>query len=355
MSVFGIALFSTKTYFLLNYWDCLDSKRSLIIRSLYFTMEHHFTQLDDGASADVKPVSNFGAAVATVLLALLLQIFCRSCRSIYRNHVKKYKFSSSSAAAANMDRSIIAAVEKILKYKFKDKRLVKEALTHSSCREDMSYERLEFIGDAALGLAVATHFFCLEPRLNSDKLTRLREKSVSNERLALVAARHELDRFFRSKDTAPLNRNVRKYVAAVKQGDDHKNLAAPAILADIVEALAGAVYLDLNFDLTKLWTIFKDVLMIDEIEVPKDFDSSEIIGAQAELYGLCGKRNWGKPVYSLVKAERCQYEMKYVYSVEVETDDGVCRHEGDEKSTPKDARNSAAYLLLRSLQQFSII
>lgn len=56
---------------------------------------------------------------------------------------------------------------------------------------------------------------------------------------------------------------------------------------------------------------------------------------------------------SLVKAERCRYEMKYVYSVEVETDDGVRRHKGDETSTPKGARNSAAYLLLRSLQQFS--
>ncbi|KAH1108740.1 hypothetical protein J1N35_012508 [Gossypium stocksii] len=239
-------------------------------------MEHHFTQLDDGASADVKPASNFGAAVATVLLALLLQIFCRCCRSIYRNHVKKYKFSSSSAAA-NMDRSTIAAVEKILKYKFKDKRLLKEALTHSSCREDMSYERLEFIGDAGLGLAVATHFFCLEPRLNSDKLTRLREKCVSNERLALVAARHGLYQFVRRKDTGSLDLLVREYVEAVKQGDDHKNFEFRKILADIVEALAGAVYLDLNFDLTKLWTIFKDVLMIDEIEVPKDFESSRLL------------------------------------------------------------------------------
>ncbi|KAK8339374.1 hypothetical protein V6Z11_A08G031900 [Gossypium hirsutum] len=312
-------------------------------------MEHHFTQLDDGASADGKPASNFGAAVATVLLALLLQIFCRCCRSIYRNHVKKYKFSSSSAAA-NMDRSIIAAVEKILKYKFKDKRLLEEALTHSSCREDMSYEILEFIGDAVLGLAVATHFFRLEPRLNSDQLTRLRKKSVSNKRLAHVAARHGLNRFVRRKDTAPLDLIVRKYVGAVKQGDDHKNLAVPGILADIVEALAGAVYLDLNFDLTKLWTIFKDVLVIDEIKVPKDFKSSEIIGAQNKLYGLCGKRKWGNPVYSEVKAELCEYGMKYVYSVKVETDDGVCGHEGDEKSNPKDARNSAAYLLLRSLK-----
>ncbi|KAH1108739.1 hypothetical protein J1N35_012507 [Gossypium stocksii] len=88
----------------------------------------------------------------------------------------RYKFSSSSSAAANMDPSIIAAVEKILKYTFQDKRLLTEALTHSSFREDMSYERLEFIGDAALGLAVATHFFSLDPQLNPGHLTQLRKK-----------------------------------------------------------------------------------------------------------------------------------------------------------------------------------
>ncbi|KAK8630214.1 hypothetical protein V6N13_079017 [Hibiscus sabdariffa] len=319
-------------------------------------MKHPVIQLDDG-----KAASNLELVVATVVLALLLQIFWRCYRSFYLDHVKKYiSSSSSSAAASSLEPSRIAAVEDILNYTFKDKRLLEEALTHSSCRESMSYERLEFLGDAALHLTIATHFFRLDPKLNPDQLTRLREKSARNERLAHVAARLGLYQYVRTRDTAPLNRNVKKYEELVKRGTDHRNFTvrSPDILADIVEALAGAVYVDLNFDSAKLWTIFKDVLMVDEIKLPKEHDSREIInGAQHELYGLCGKRKWGNPVYThrLVKVGRSQHETTMTSSVEIKTHDGVLRQEGDEKYIPKDARNSAAYLMLRSLQQSSIM
>ncbi|GMI74152.1 RNASEIII-LIKE 2, RNAse THREE-like protein 2 [Hibiscus trionum] len=279
-------------------------------------MKHHFTQLGDGVSDDFKPASNFEVVVATVVLALLLQIFWRCCRSFYLNRVKKYisSFSSSSSAVSSLEPSTIAAVEEILNYTFKDKRLLEEALTHSSCRESISYDRLEFLGDAALGLMVATYFFRLEPKLNSDRLSRLREKSVRNERLTYVAARLGLYLYVRTNDTA-------KPIVE----DDHGNLTirSPYILADIVEALAGAVYVDLDFDSAKLWTIFKD----------------------------------GNPdyTYRLVKEGRSQHESTMTSTVEIKTHTGVLRQEGDEKSTEKDARNSAAYRLLRSLHQSSVM
>ncbi|KAL4313486.1 hypothetical protein GQ457_01G049850 [Hibiscus cannabinus] len=317
-------------------------------------MKHHFIQLDDGVSDDVKAASNLELVVATVVLALLLQIFWRCYRSFYLNHVKKY--ISSSSSSSSLEPSRIAAVEDILNYTFKDKRLLEEALTHSSCRESISYERLEFLGDAALGLTIATHFFRLEPKLNPDQLTRLREKSARNERLALVADRLELYQYVRTRDTDTLNRNVKKYEEFVKRGNF--TVRSPDILADIVEALAGAVYVDLNFDSAKLWTIFKDVLMVDKIKLPNEHQSRQIInGAQDELYGLCGKRKWGNPFYTyrLVKVGRSQHETTMTSSVEIKTHDGVLRQEGDEKYIPKDARNSAAYLMLRSLQQSSIM
>ncbi|XVF70729.1 hypothetical protein PTKIN_Ptkin11bG0186100 [Pterospermum kingtungense] len=238
-----------------------------------------------------------------------------------------------------MDPLKIAAVEKILNYKFKDKRLLEEALTHSSWDKNMSYERLEFLGDAALGLMVATHFFRLEQKLNSEDLTELRKKCVSNEKLALVAAKHGLYRFVRSKNTVAFDPDV----------------TPREIWADIVESLAGAVYLDVNFDLPKLSMIFEDVLMVDEISLPEveEDDSSVINGAQDKLYGLCGKRKWSNPSYRLVKAEPCQHKMKYVYSVAIETDNGVLSEEGCEKSALHDARNSAAYHLLRTMQETS--
>ncbi|XVF70733.1 hypothetical protein PTKIN_Ptkin11bG0186300 [Pterospermum kingtungense] len=137
-------------------------------------MNHYFTQLDDDVSADVETALSFITVVATVVLSLLLHVLLlrvlwRFCCSCYRNHVKKYLSSSSSAG--KKDPLKIAAVEKILNYKFKDKRLLEKALTHSS-RDN---ERLEFLGDAALGLMVATHFFRLEHKLNSDDLTELQK------------------------------------------------------------------------------------------------------------------------------------------------------------------------------------
>ncbi|XWS09765.1 hypothetical protein CRYUN_Cryun39dG0017400 [Craigia yunnanensis] len=193
----------------------------------------------------------------------------------------------------------------------------------------MSYERLKFFGDAALGLAVASHFFRLEQqKLTPGQLTDLRKDSV------------------------------KKYEEEVKQGDDQNiTVTYPGILADIVESLAGAVYLDVNFNLTKLWMIFKDILEVDKIMLPKDGGdgSSEITGAQNELYGLCGKRKWENPVYSEVKVNRLKHEKKYVYSVEIGIADRVFSEEGDEKSSVKDAKNSAAYLMIRSLRYKNLI
>ncbi|XP_022734384.1 uncharacterized protein LOC111287956 [Durio zibethinus] len=317
-------------------------------------MNHQFSQLDEGVSSDVETASAFQMAVATVLLALLLQLFWRCCCSCYCNHVKKYVSFFLSSSACGMDPSTIAAVENILNYTFKNKTLLVEALTHSSFNPHKSFARLEFIGDAALGLAVATHFFCLEqPKLTTEQLTNLRKVIVSNKKLARIAAEHGLYWFVRRKNIEDLDYLVKEYEGAVKQGDDQTiKDQHPGILADIVESLAGAVYSDVDFDLKELWLIFRDLLGVDEIELPKDGDdgSSEITGAQDQLYGLCGRRRWTKPCYREEKA-RDRDACKYVYSVEIGIGDLVLTEKGYEKSSKKLAKNSAAYLLICNLQK----
>ncbi|KAI4388198.1 hypothetical protein MLD38_000551 [Melastoma candidum] len=91
----------------------------------------------------------------------------------------------------------VKAVEKILNYTFANKKLLEEALTHSSCDDYPSYQRLEFVGDAALGLAVANHVFLAYPRLDPGELSLLRSANVSTEKLARVAVRHGLYSFVR--------------------------------------------------------------------------------------------------------------------------------------------------------------
>ncbi|XP_060676189.1 ribonuclease 3-like protein 2 isoform X3 [Ziziphus jujuba] len=84
----------------------------------------------------------------------------------------------------------IKKVEEIIDYKFKNKKLLEEALTHPPGNTGSpSYERLEFLGDAVIGLAISKHFFWDEHYdLSPNDLTRLRSANVNNDKLARVAA-----------------------------------------------------------------------------------------------------------------------------------------------------------------------
>ncbi|KAK4343996.1 hypothetical protein RND71_037090 [Anisodus tanguticus] len=157
----------------------------------------------------------------------------------------------------------IRSVEKIINYKFNNPKLVQEALTHPSCTDSPSYKRLEFIGDAALGLAVSKYIYLAYPRLDSGQLSLLRSANVSTEKLARVAVRHCLYKYVRHNTTA-LDEKVKEFVITVGQEEQSEfhggEMKAPKVLADIVESVAAAVYVDCGFDLKALWVIFRGLL-----------------------------------------------------------------------------------------------
>ncbi|KAL3530007.1 hypothetical protein ACH5RR_009329 [Cinchona calisaya] len=94
------------------------------------------------------------------------------------------------------------AVERLLNHSFENKKLLEEALTHSSYADSVSYERLEFVGDAALGLAVSNYVFLAYPELDPGRLSLIRAANISTEKLARVAIRHGLYRFARHNAAA---------------------------------------------------------------------------------------------------------------------------------------------------------
>lgn len=159
----------------------------------------------------------------------------------------------------------VFAVEKILNYKFKNKRLLEEALTHSSYTNSASYQRMEFLGDAALGLALSNYVYLAYPQLDPGHLSLLRAANISTEKLARVAIKHGLYRFVRHNATA-LDDKVKEFSDAVSGEDNDDALVyggsikAPKILADIVESVAAAVYVDVDFDLQTFWVIFRGIL-----------------------------------------------------------------------------------------------
>jgi ribonuclease-3 len=114
------------------------------------------------------------------------------------------------------------ALEQRLGHRFANGALLEEALTHRSGGSPDN-ERLEFLGDGVLGCAVAEELYARFPRLAEGILTRMRARLVREEGLTEVAARLQLESF-------------------LKVGARH--LVTPSVLADAVEALFGAVFLD---------------------------------------------------------------------------------------------------------------
>ena len=124
--------------------------------------------------------------------------------------------------------------ERNLGYTFKNKSLLQNALTHSSYanehkKEGMgSNERLEFLGDAILGLVVAEHLYKTYPSRPEGELTKLRAELVCEKNLAEVARRLNLGSVLR-----------------LGHGESHGGGShRPSMLADAVEAVLAASYLD---------------------------------------------------------------------------------------------------------------
>lgn len=157
----------------------------------------------------------------------------------------------------------VREVEKLLDYQFNNKKLLEEALTHPSYPESTSYQRLEFVGDAALGLAISNYVYLAYPELEPGDLSLIRAANISTEKLARVAVKHGIHRYIRHK-TSSLDKKVRDFIIAVQQEEElevHGGvMKAPKILADIVESVAAAVYVDCGFDLVRLWVIFRHLL-----------------------------------------------------------------------------------------------
>ncbi|KAL0743099.1 hypothetical protein Bca4012_084612 [Brassica carinata] len=167
----------------------------------------------------------------------------------------------------------LQAVEKIVNYTFANKSLLEEALTHTSCVNSPSYERLEFLGDSAITSALTNYLYLAYPNLEPHVLSQLRATNVSNEKFARVALRHGLYRFLR-RNAPSLDEKVTEFSEAVCKEDDSDyyggSVKAPKVLADLLESIAGAVYIDVNLDLQRFWVIFRGLLepifTLDELQ-----------------------------------------------------------------------------------------
>ena len=123
------------------------------------------------------------------------------------------------------------ALEQTIAYTFRDRSLLRTALTHSSYANEhgcASNERLEFVGDSVLGLVTASALYARFPDMPEGKMTRLRSELVCEQSLWDVAERLELGRWL-----------------LLGRGEESSGgRTRHSILADCVEAVIAAMYLD---------------------------------------------------------------------------------------------------------------
>lgn len=213
-----------------------------------------------------------------------------------------------------------------LNYAFVDPALLARALTHRSHGAN-HYERLEFLGDSVLNFAVSTELYHRYPDLTEGELTRLRASLVKQETLAQVA--REL----------ALGESLRLGGGEMKSGGFDRD----SILADALEAVFGAVYLDAGVERAKeviLRLYATQFAALDPHSIPKD--------PKTQLQERLQKRALPTPVYHLLQAAGEPHRQTFLVECRVPELGLATQGEGH---TRRHAEQQAARAALERLEQ----
>lgn len=185
-----------------------------------------------------------------------------------------------------------------LKKAFQDIRLFEKAVTHRSWVNenqdaDGNNERLEFLGDAVLEFVVSDYLFREFPDKEEGFLTALRANIVNTQNLAVLATKMELGKILR------LSRGE-------EQGNGREN---ESLLADTVEAVIGAIYIDQGFENAKNFILTNLLSDIDKkLEEPlKD--------AKSRLQEVVQSKGLSAPRYLVINETGPDHEKEFEIEV----------------------------------------
>lgn len=189
------------------------------------------------------------------------------------------QIANTAPVMTPFDEFPFAEIEAVLGYRFEDRRLLFAAFSHCTAAVDDygDFERLEWVGDAALDFMICRVFWyslddcdlyprereislltIQSPEMDPDALTRARQSIINNDALASIISHFKLHSYLRIN--APyLQQEVAKYTnspnsssqvvsQSLQDLDNPLSMTAPKVLADVFEALAGAILIDCGCD-----------------------------------------------------------------------------------------------------------
>ena len=216
-------------------------------------------------------------------------------------------------------------------YSFLNRELLLTALTHSSYANERhidgceSYERLEFLGDSILGYVTADFLYHHQPPLPEGKMTRLRAELVCEASLHKIALELGLGPYMR-----------------LGRGEEHSGgRERPSIMADMVEAVIAALYLDSGLEQARNFIVDK---LLSQAEISAEHRSADY---KTELQELVQRKSDQYISYEMIGESGPDHNKKFHFQVSV---NGIPVGEGSGRSK-KEAEQAAAQKALESLKK----
>jgi ribonuclease-3 len=215
--------------------------------------------------------------------------------------------------------AVLSELENSLGYGFANPELLLCALTHRSLANEQALgkgdddagaakdnERLEFLGDAVLGLVVAEATFLLHPEWREGELTRVRAQLVSRQHIAEVA------------ESIALGRHLR-----LSRGEDRSGLRRKGtVLSNTMEAVIGALFLDGGLDPVRAF-VRRHVMGEAAEQLARELRSGEALGNyKSALQEHLQAAGAGTPVYKVKSESGPDHRKRFLVEVRLKAADG---------------------------------
>lgn len=226
----------------------------------------------------------------------------------------------------------LTQLEQRIEYCFQDKKLLRQALTHSSYSNEQKinrfpdYERLEFLGDAVLELVSSDFIFREHPEMSEGELTKFRASIVCEPALAFCARQIGLEQFILLGRGEELTGGRKR----------------DSIVSDVMEAVIGAIYLDSGIEAARAYILR---FILSDLEHKQLFYDAKTI-LQEEVQ----KESSGSIRYELIREEGPEHDKNFVVEVLVGDRKAGCGN-GHSKKT---AEQHAAYEALLRRRRSSV-
>ncbi len=190
--------------------------------------------------------------------------------------------------------------EKVIGITFKNKDLLKQAFTHRSFLNEhrdtelVHNERLEFLGDAVLELIVTEHLYGKYPDKNEGELTSYRSALVNAITLSDAASKIGMN----------------EYLLLSKGEAKDMGRARQIILANTIEALIGAIFLDQGYELAKYFISNNIFYLIEKIVADETW-----LDAKSEFQEQAQEHEDTTPSYKTIKEEGPDHDKKFTVAV----------------------------------------